>query len=89
MPAAGAVDKIQRNEGICLRLNKNNRGSATVEITFLMVLYFLIVFMLFQGFFLLLSQTEKFCSEINSKQECSIEKTIKSERRWQFIDGAL
>lgn len=69
------------------RHTTNNQGSATVEMTMIMFIYMMIIIMLFQGFFLLLSHTEKYYANLESYRNCSIEKTVKALRRWQFIDG--
>lgn len=63
-----------------------NQGSATVEMTIIMFVYMMIIIMLFQGFFLLLSHTGNYYAKLGADRDCSIEKTVKALRRWQFID---
>lgn len=88
--------KIKKKKRINLKIREKkentgrsaicNQGSATVEMTMIMFIYMMIIIMLFQGFFLLLSQTQKYYADIESNKACSIEKTVKALRRWQFID---
>lgn len=62
-----------------------NKGSLTIEISVVMTVYMFIILMLFQAFFLLAKNVNVYCEQAD--MHISIEKTVESMRRWQFIGG--
>lgn len=64
-----------------------NRGSLTVEVAAVMIVFMLVILMSFQAFFLLLEGVNGYCD--GGDLSISIEKTVESMRRWQFAGGGI
>lgn len=64
-----------------------NRGSLTVEVSVVMIVFMLVIFMCFHVFFLLFENVNAYCDERDLG--ISIEKTVENMRRWQFVGGGV
>ncbi len=68
-----------------------NKGSSTVEMTIIMGVFLISIALIVELYITVLARTRNMSTEVQdcSRENCTIETTVKNLRRWQWVDEKI